>query len=145
MGTSGSVLCPLPTMRLRWADPSCHPSIQIPLISAAHAYTGRQAAAWTCSVTPPLPGFLQRRQRGPHGDPNRQSKGSSIKSGSVGTLGGKRQRRDEHHRGGRSNRERQKQTLGGGGGGWWRWGRPRKKQIEIQWRAKEAEPGSVFV
>lgn len=27
--------------------------------------------------------------RGPHGDPNRQSKGSSIKSGSVGTLGEK--------------------------------------------------------
>ena len=83
------MLCPLPAMRLHLADTSCHPSIQIPLISAMHTLTlrGRRrpelALSLRCTRIPTEEG------EGPHGDPNRQSKGSSIKSGSVGTLGEK--------------------------------------------------------
>lgn len=134
------MLCPLPTMRLHLADTSCHPSIQIPLISAMHTLTlrGRRrpelALSLRCTRIP------TEEAKGPHGDPNRQSKGSSIKSGSVGTLGGK-------GRGGMNNigegevtgRDRNRQWAGRGEDG----GRNRLRYNEE--REKEAAPGSLFV
>lgn len=70
------------------ADTSCHPSIQIPLISATHMLTlrGKRLSEFALSHRTQIP---TEEGRGPHGDPNRQSKGSSIKSASVGTLGEK--------------------------------------------------------